>query len=211
MSAPRTIAASRSKGGVARANSSIMTSNVQQFAAVAPEHVLDVKGRGVEPLADGYDLGRRDIEKHRIRIDKAADQPGTGDAVDLWPRARYPHGAALGVARRQFGRIQQRKFGLLPALEAAFERFGRDVGVPQPGRGALRELGAAQANNDCGVAGEIAGPVASVFMATPDGAGNQPRVGGEIGVGTNVDQDRRVRGTDQPQRIFFAPRAVPEP
>ena len=34
-------------------------------------------------------------------------------------------------------------------------------------------------------------------MAAPDGAGNQPRVGGEILVGANVDQGRHVRRADQ--------------
>ena len=73
-----------------------------ELAAVAPEHALDVEGRGVETLGDRRDLRRRDEQEHRIRIDEAADQPRAGDAVDLRPRARHPDGAALRVARGSF-------------------------------------------------------------------------------------------------------------
>ena len=73
-----------------------------ELAAVAPEHVLDVEGRGVEALADRDHLGRRHEQEHRVRIDEPADQPGAGDAVDLRPRPGDPDGAPLRVARRQF-------------------------------------------------------------------------------------------------------------
>ena len=70
--------------------------------------------------------------------------------------------------------------------------------MAQPGRGALREFLAALADDDGRAAGEFLAPVGGVLMAAPDGAGNQPRVGGEILVGADVDQDRHVRRADQP-------------
>ena len=74
------------------------------LAAMAPEHVLDVERRGVEPLRHGRDLGRRHEQEHGSGIDEAADQPRAGDAVDLGPRPRHPDRAAAAVARRQLGR-----------------------------------------------------------------------------------------------------------
>ena len=105
------------------------------LAAVAPEHALDVEGRRREALGDGLDLGRRDEQEHRVRIDEAADQPRAGDAVDLRPRARHPDRAALAVARRQLVGWHQRQAGVRPGLEAALER-------PRPGRPAWRSQAA---------------------------------------------------------------------
>ena len=58
-----------------------------KLAAMAPEHTLafDVEGHGVEPLGDCRDFGRIHKEEYGLRIDEAADQPWTGDAVDLGP------------------------------------------------------------------------------------------------------------------------------
>ena len=69
---------------------------------MAPEHVLDIEGNGVETLADRDNLGRCHEQKHRVRIDEPSHQPGAGDTIDLWPRAGYPDGAALGIACGQF-------------------------------------------------------------------------------------------------------------
>ena len=99
-----------------------------------------------------------------------------------------------------FGRHQRQLCGL-PALKAAFQRFGRNIEMPQPGRGALRELLAAQADDDGRAAGKFLAPVGGFLVAAPDGAGNQPLVGGEILVGPNVDQGRRVRRADQAESL----------
>ena len=89
-----------------------------------------------------------DEQEHRAGIDEAADQPGTGDAVDLRPRPRHPDGAPLRVARRQpFGR-HGRQPGRRPGLDAAFERFGQRPEMAQPRGGALAELEAAVAGDD---------------------------------------------------------------
>ena len=67
VSAPRTIVASRSRGGVAEAEFLDHDVEGAELAAMAPEHVFDVEGRGVEALADRDHLGRRDEQKHRRR------------------------------------------------------------------------------------------------------------------------------------------------
>jgi hypothetical protein len=69
--------------------------------------------------------------------------------------------------------------------------------MPQPGGGALRQFLAAQADDDGRAAGKFFAPIGGLFVAAPDRTGDQPRVGGEILVGANVDEGRRVRRADQ--------------
>jgi hypothetical protein len=71
------------------------------------------------------------------------------------------------------------------------------VEVPQPGCRALRKLLAAQADDDGRASGEFLAPAGGVRVVTPDRAGNQPRVGGEIFFGADVDQDRHMGRADQ--------------
>ena len=64
------------------------------LAAMAPEHVLDVEGRGGEALGHRRHFRRGHEKEDGLGIDEAADQPGAGDAVDLGPRAGDPARAA---------------------------------------------------------------------------------------------------------------------
>ena len=115
------------RGGAAaggRPNSSSIVSKVQVSPRWLQNTPSTSNGVGGEPFGDGRDIGRRDEQEHRRRIDEAADQPRAGDAVDLRPRARHPHGAAVAVARRQLGGGHQRQPGLPPGLKAAFQRLG---------------------------------------------------------------------------------------
>ena len=79
----------------ARPNSSIIMSKVQRSPLMAPERVLDIEGRGAEAACHTFDFRWCDEQEHGGRVDKAADEPGAGDAVDLGPRARHPDRAAL--------------------------------------------------------------------------------------------------------------------
>ena len=54
-----------------------------ELAAVAPENPFDVEGRAVEALRDRLHFRWRDEQEHGFGIDKAADEPGTGDAIDF--------------------------------------------------------------------------------------------------------------------------------
>ena len=61
----------------------------------------------------------------------------------------------------------------------------------------MPEIRSAHANDNGRVACEFAAPIGGLLVVASDGAGNQPLVGGEILVGTHVDQHRRLRRADQ--------------
>ena len=71
-----------------------------QFAAMAPEHILDVERRGAVMFTDGFDFGGRDEQEDSIGIDEASDQPRAGDAIDLGTRAGNPDRPSLRIRRR---------------------------------------------------------------------------------------------------------------
>jgi hypothetical protein len=48
-----------------------------ELAAMAPEHVFDVEGKGIEALADRDNLGRRQEQKQRVGVDESPYQPRT--------------------------------------------------------------------------------------------------------------------------------------
>ena len=60
---------------------------------MAPEDTLafDVERGRPEALRDGRNFGWGDEQEHGPRIDEAADQPGTGDPVDLGARSGHPN------------------------------------------------------------------------------------------------------------------------
>src|SRR5262245_23676021 len=91
------------------------------FAAMTPERVLDVERGGREALGHSFYLRGRDIQKNRRGIDKAADEPWAGDAVDLGPRACHPDRTAACVAawKTRLGHERQLRRG--PGFEAAVE------------------------------------------------------------------------------------------
>ena len=64
--------------------------------------VLNIEGCGVETVSHGCHLLRGHKKKYGGGINKAADEPGAGDAVNLWPGAGHPNGAALGIALGDF-------------------------------------------------------------------------------------------------------------
>jgi hypothetical protein len=171
--------------------------------AVAPEHAVDVEGRGAEALGDGQHLGRIDEQEHRLRVDEAADQPGAGDAVDLGPGAGDPDGAALGIARRQLGGLDERLAGGAPGLEAALQRLGVDAGVPEPGGRALAQLQALLADDDGGLAAVFVLPGVRACEVAPAGAGLEARVGGPVLVGTYIDEPRSAGQANETGELCY--------
>src|SRR5262249_13444505 len=73
-------------------------------APLVPERPSDVEGRCLELLRYSHHFGGPDEEEDSLAINKAADQPGAGDAHDFRPCPRDPDGAALGIACRHFVR-----------------------------------------------------------------------------------------------------------
>ena len=175
-------------------------SKVHRLAAMAPEHVLalDVErrlprsARATPGTSDG-----RDEQEHGLRIDEAADEPGAGDAVDLGTRAGHPDGAALPVAGRE----------LRPPGPSA----GRPAPMPTPrprgsppGMPACRSQAATPWLSfrpfwQMTMADWPANSVAhsETWEGPADGAGDQARVGGEVLVGLDVDEDRASGRADQ--------------
>ena len=113
--------------GVARPNSSTITSKVQSSPRWLQNTFSMSKGAALKRSPTATTSDGATNRNTAFGIDEAPDQPGAGDAVDLRPRAGHPDGAALRVARRQFRCRHQRQLGRLPALEAAFERLGFDA------------------------------------------------------------------------------------
>ena len=110
----------------------------------------------------------------------------------IFGRARDPDSASARIAFRHLVGGDGRQIGLLPGDVTAFEAFGRDVVVAEPGRRALAELLAPLADHHDGLAGVAARPVLDVAMGVADRAGNQPWIRVEVLVDADIDQDRRV-------------------
>ena len=96
---------------------------------MAPEHAIEIERRGTELFGYTFNLGGGHEQEHRARVDEAADQPWTGDAVHLWPSPGDPDRAPLTVQRRNPAELQQRQPGLCPALNPLFEHISIDAGV----------------------------------------------------------------------------------
>lgn len=171
-----------------------------QVAAVAEEHAFDVEGGGVVAFGHALDLGRGDEQDHRARIDKAADQPGTGDAVDLGPRARDPDRAALPVARRQAGRVHQRQPGIAPGCETTVKNFGWPSLGAQPGGRPLAAPVPFLAHRDHRP-GRQRRQIRQRAVIGPDRARQQPGIGGDIRVGSDIQDHRRAGRADQPGQL----------
>ena len=88
-------------------------------AAVAEGHALDVKGDRAEPFGNGFDFGRGHEQKAGTGVDEAADQPGAGDAIDLWPVPGDPRGVGGG----QRGKGKHRQTCRFPSQCSAFKAF----------------------------------------------------------------------------------------
>src|SRR5262249_59824396 len=60
------------------------------FAFVRELDALDIVGNGAKRRGHVENVGWRHVDKNRIRIDEATDEPGAGDAIDLRLGARHP-------------------------------------------------------------------------------------------------------------------------
>jgi hypothetical protein len=129
-----------------------------------------------------------------IRIDETADQPGTGDAVDLRPRSSYPDRAALLVSWWQRVDRHGDASRANPGFKSTLQHFRANAFMPQKGCNPVAELATLLADNDCR-SGEVAAPGSDVGMATTNRAGNEPRITVKIFVGAHVNDDRRTRGS----------------
>jgi hypothetical protein len=98
-----------------------------QFAAMGPEHAVNVERRAAVALGDLLNLRLRHEQDHGVRVDKATDQPRAGDAIDFGACARDPDRPPGGVARGQVVGLHQEAAAVAPGFEAAVQIFGVDA------------------------------------------------------------------------------------
>ncbi|KAF0208340.1 MAG: hypothetical protein FD139_3607 [Methylocystaceae bacterium] len=91
---------------------------------MTPKGAIDIEGSGGKTFGDALNLRRRDEQKDGGRIDETTDQPGTGDPINLWARARDPYGAPQCVARRQISLWHERPVRLRPGDMSSDQHLG---------------------------------------------------------------------------------------
>src|SRR4051794_9271724 len=168
---------------------------------MAPIHIFNIERRRSEAFRDGFNLGGRYKHEYGGRIDKAANQPRTCNAVDLGARTRDPDRAVASVALWNLVGRNGGQFGGCPAEMSTFEDFGLDIATAQQGSGTLAELLAFLADDDDGLAGHAGGPVLGVEMRSADGARYQSRIRREILIDSNIDETRRVGRADESRQF----------
>ena len=125
--------------------------------------VFDVEGCGIETVGYGCHFLRRHKKKHGGGIDKAPDEPGAGDAVNLWPCAGHPNCAAFGIALGDILRRNKRQFCCLPFHKATFQRHGISAELAQPCGGSLTQFCPMVADDDDGFSGIARCPIRKRF------------------------------------------------
>ncbi len=149
---------------------------------------FDVERSGGEPRGHVQNLGGRSEEDDRGEIDEPADQPGTGDAVDLGPRSGDPDRTAGGVERRQLAGLDPGQAGCGLGRDAALQDLGVDAGLPEPSGDGMAGRPAVLAEDHDGVVVEAAGPGADILDGASPRVGRQAGIGGKLRVSPNVDQ-----------------------
>jgi hypothetical protein len=131
-------------------------------------------------------LAGRHVEKLRMRIDEAADEPGTGNAIDLGPLARDPF---FCWCRNLPAHGQMPR---LPGRDAAVEIESPDAGAAECRGDGLADVPAVRAvSNDRAVLRQAAQPFQTVFGFIANSADDQPVVGVEGVDSADIHHDRR--------------------
>src|SRR5215468_5149184 len=164
---------------------------------MAPEHTLDVKGRGVEALRDAHHLRGDNEKEDRIGIHEATDQPRTGDTVNLRPAARHPKRPALLVARGDLVGPDQHLACFFPPLKPAFQSFRIDALLSQPCGRALAKLLPLVAHDHNRSALVLRGPLGDRAVVSAQGAGYQTWIGAIVVIYPDVDDRRCVGKTNK--------------
>ena len=156
---------------------------------MAPMGVFNVEGGGIEAVGNGGHFLGSHKKKNGGGIDKAPDEPGTGDAVDLRPGAGHPNGAAFGIALGDFCHGNKRQFCLLPINKPAFQSHGIGAELAQPSGGSLAQFCPVVADNNDGFSGMGLAPFGNSLVASFQSAGNEAGVGFKVFLGSDIDDD----------------------
>jgi hypothetical protein len=168
-----------------------------QFAAMTPEHAIDIEGRRAELFGDRDHFGGHHKQEEGRRIDEATDQPGAGDAVDFRAFARHPEGSTLGVAPGQLGCRDARQPALDPSRKATLQGLRGYAGIAQQRGHPCAEPKAVRTDHDDRPAAKLGRPIESFVMDATNGTGHKARIDGEFLVRSHVNKRRASGRTDQ--------------
>ena len=162
---------------------------------------LDIEWRCAKAFGDACDLIGGHEQKHSFRIDEAPDQPWASDSIDLWPRTRDPHRAALRVARGQSGLQYHRMPCLGPGGNTAIERLGIGAGLTEPGRSTLTQPVPCAAGRDDIVPGIGGSPLGDIIHRPANRARDQAWVIGKILIRADIDDGWPVGSANEPGKL----------
>src|SRR4051794_36147036 len=132
-----------------------------QVADVTEFHAGNVVGDGISLLGHGLHPVAGHVEEFRLLVDEPGDQPGAGDAVDLWSFAGDPlHGEApcwrKGGSGPWYGRCPHGP----PGRDAPGEYPGGNAAMPEFSGGVMADLEAVGAvHDDLAVLRQAVGPL----------------------------------------------------
>src|SRR5262249_12618591 len=125
---------------------------------VAELNVFDVIGCSANLCSDFCHIVRRDVDEFGVRIDKAADEPRTGNAIDLGMLARHPLVLRLVMLAARW----QSHF--LQAADATLKMDGVHTGSTQRFGHALTDLASMIAiGDDWPAGGKFVSPAFHLF------------------------------------------------
>jgi hypothetical protein len=116
------------------------------------KRLLDVKWSASEALGYFHYIRRGHKQKHGAWIDKATNEPRTGDPVDFRTSAGHPYSSTLTINRRKLGHWSQWKRSLPPCFEPSFQNLRGNAFVSKPRRNPLAYARAFLADHDGRVA-----------------------------------------------------------
>src|SRR6185295_8011668 len=128
-------------------------------------------------------------------------QPRAGNAIDLRPAPRHPHGAALSITRGHLVGANEYLAGLLPALEAPFQRLRVDALVPEPCGRAFAQLLPALTNDNDHLAAIVGGPACDGAIVAAQRTRQQAWIGAVVVVDADIDDGRRVWHTNKTREL----------
>jgi hypothetical protein len=132
---------------------------------------------------------------------KRRDKPGTGDTIDLRARAGNPECSASIIPLGQVVGPHQWCVGLGPGVKAAFEILGARTGMAQPCGNALTEFLPPPADDDNELTGVLIGPACDILVAASNARREHARVSRVISVDADIDDDRRLGRSDEPDKL----------
>tara|TARA_R100000049_G_scaffold5346_1_gene15772 strand:- start:4515 stop:5318 length:804 start_codon:yes stop_codon:yes gene_type:complete len=171
------------------------------IAAMAPEDIFNIEGRGVELFGHSLDFRRLDKQELGVAINKAADQPGAGNAVDFRPMTGNPDGSSFRVVYGKGGRRDHGQFRIAPAEDAALKALGGNAAIAENSCRTLAEFPAFLAYNDDALARELWRESGDILIRMTEGRRQQAWIIGKVFINADIDKNRRIGQADQAGKL----------